>query len=129
MQKTDLSRVVWKRNGKHGCRILRRRKQNCAVGNNNARTLSEEERQRVPILGSDLRLVWTAPTTTDRDRKELLRTLLEEVILNVERKDKERQADLTLRWRGGMITKLARRSISMIRVFSSTMAWATRFTA
>ena len=29
--------------------------------------------------------VWTAPTTTDRDRKELLRTLLEEVILSVER--------------------------------------------
>jgi hypothetical protein len=54
----------------------------------------------------DLRLVWTAPTTTDRDRKELLRTPLEEVILNVEHKEKESHADLTLRWRGGMITKL-----------------------
>ena len=48
--------------------------------------------------------MWSAPTTTDRDRKELLRTLLEEVILKVERK--ENHADLTLRWRGGMITKL-----------------------
>jgi transposase len=48
--------------------------------------------------------VWSASTTTDRDRKELLRTLLEEVILKVERK--ENHADLTLRWRGGMITKL-----------------------
>ena len=68
------------------------------------RTLTEEERKKLNTLGSDLRLVWTAPTTTDRDRKELLRTLLEEVILNVERK--ENRADLTLRWRGGMITKL-----------------------
>ena len=59
---------------------------------------------RINILGSDLRLVWIAPTTTDRDRKELLRTLLEEVILKVERK--ENRANLTLRWRGGMITKL-----------------------
>ncbi|HEX8799239.1 MAG TPA: hypothetical protein VF772_11525, partial [Terriglobales bacterium] len=70
------------------------------------RTLTAEERQRINTLGSDLRLVWTAPTTTDRDRKELLRTLLEEVILKVERKHKESHADLTLRWRGGMITKL-----------------------
>jgi DNA invertase Pin-like site-specific DNA recombinase len=70
------------------------------------RTLTEKERQRINTFGADLRLVWTAPTTTDRDRKELLRTLLEEVILNVERKDKESHADLTLRWRGGMITKL-----------------------
>src|SRR5215468_4693386 len=43
------------------------------------RTLTAEEQQRINLLGSDLRLVWTAPTTTDRDRKELLRTLLEEV--------------------------------------------------
>ncbi len=68
------------------------------------RSLTEKERERIKTLGSDLRLVWTAPTTTDRDRKELLRSLLEEVILNVKRK--ENHADLTLRWRGGMITKL-----------------------
>jgi hypothetical protein len=68
------------------------------------RALTEEEHKRIKTLGSDLQLVWTAPTTTDRDRKELLRTLLEEVILKVERK--ESHADLTLRWRGGMTTKL-----------------------
>src|ERR1700730_11215622 len=68
------------------------------------RTLTEEERRKFNTLGSDLRLVWNAPTTADRDRKELLRTLLEEVILKVERK--ENHADLTLRWRGGMTTKL-----------------------
>jgi DNA invertase Pin-like site-specific DNA recombinase len=77
---------------------LHRRGQQCP------RRLTEDERQRVNTLGSDLRLVWTAPTTTDRDRKELLHTLLEEVIFKLERK--ENSADLTLRWRGGMITKL-----------------------
>jgi transposase len=77
---------------------LLRREQQCP------RTLTDEERQRIHHLGSDLRLVWTAPTTTDRDRKELLRTLLEEVILQVERQ--QSRADLTLRWRGGLITKL-----------------------
>jgi predicted DNA-binding transcriptional regulator AlpA len=41
---------------------------------------------------------------TDRDRKELLRTLLEEVILNLKRA--EGHAHMTLRWRGGAFTTL-----------------------
>ena len=48
--------------------------------------------------------MWRAPTTTDHDRKELLRTLLEEVILNLKRA--EGRAHLTLRWRGGAFTTL-----------------------
>jgi hypothetical protein len=48
--------------------------------------------------------VWTASTITDRDRKELLRTLLEEVILNLKRA--EGYAHLILRWRGGAFTTL-----------------------
>ena len=68
------------------------------------RTLSVEEKNRLRALGSDLRNVWTAPTTTDRDRKELLRTLLEEVIVAVYRS--EHRAHLTLRWRGGELTEI-----------------------
>src|SRR6266545_7209763 len=61
------------------------------------RTLSPEEKKKLRSLGSDLRQVWMAPTTTDRDRKELLRTLLEEVIVTVNKP--ERSAHLTLRWK------------------------------
>jgi DNA invertase Pin-like site-specific DNA recombinase/uncharacterized protein YndB with AHSA1/START domain/predicted DNA-binding transcriptional regulator AlpA len=68
------------------------------------RTLSLEEKSRLRVLGSDLHKVWTAPTTTDRDRKELLRTLLEEVIVAVYRS--EHRARLTLRWRGGELTEI-----------------------
>jgi DNA invertase Pin-like site-specific DNA recombinase/predicted DNA-binding transcriptional regulator AlpA/uncharacterized protein YndB with AHSA1/START domain len=67
-------------------------------------TLSPEQLQRMQRLCSDLRQVWSAPTTTDRDRKELLRTLLEEVIFDLKRA--EGMAHLTLRWRGGAITLL-----------------------
>ena len=67
-------------------------------------TLSEEEKERIHSLGTDLHKVWTAPTTTDRDRKELLRRLLEEVMITVDRP--ERRAHLTLRWRGGTLTEL-----------------------
>ena len=68
------------------------------------RILTPEERGSILSLGKDLGRVWSAPTTTDRDRKELVRTLLEEVIVNVKREDE--QAHLTLRWRGGLITEL-----------------------
>ncbi len=68
------------------------------------RTLSPLERERIEALGGDLGSVWSAPTTTDRDRKELLRTLLEEVIIAVNRE--QASAHLTLRWRGGLITEI-----------------------
>jgi DNA invertase Pin-like site-specific DNA recombinase/predicted DNA-binding transcriptional regulator AlpA len=67
-------------------------------------SLTPEQLKRMQILGSDIRQVWAATTTTDRDRKELLRTLLEEVALNLKRA--EGHAHLTLRWRGGAITTL-----------------------
>jgi DNA invertase Pin-like site-specific DNA recombinase len=66
------------------------------------RALSPAQRQRLAALGADLQTVWAAPTTTARDRKELLRTVLEEVIITVERAAS--RAQLTLRWRGGTVT-------------------------
>jgi hypothetical protein len=69
------------------------------------RTLTPSERDQLLALGADLGRVWSAPTTTDRDRKQLLRCLIEEVILAVARE--QRQATVTLRWRGGALTELA----------------------
>jgi len=68
------------------------------------RSLSDAERQALLTLGGDLRRVWAAPSTTDRDRKELLRTLLEEVTIVVERA--EYRARLAIRWQSGDITRL-----------------------
>ena len=68
------------------------------------RTLTAAERAAIGARGGDLARVWSAPTTTDRDRKELLGTLLEEVIVNLDRD--AAQAHLTMRWRGGAISQL-----------------------
>ncbi|KPK36809.1 MAG: resolvase [Gammaproteobacteria bacterium SG8_47] len=68
------------------------------------RPLSGQERDSILSLGKDLEAVWSAPTTSDRDRKELLRTLLEEVTLSVERE--KSNAHLVLRWRGGLLSEL-----------------------
>ena len=67
-------------------------------------TLSQRERELIDTLGRDLKLVWSAPTTTDRDRKELLQLLLEEVIVTLTQ-DKT-TAHLLMRWRGGATTDL-----------------------
>jgi DNA invertase Pin-like site-specific DNA recombinase len=68
------------------------------------RVLGPAEAQRLRALGGDLRRVWNAPTTTARDKKELLRALLEDVTIAVERDDD--RAHLVLRWRGGTFTEL-----------------------
>jgi hypothetical protein len=69
------------------------------------RVLGQEEREHLLALGADLVTVWQAPTTTSRDRKELLRALIEEVIVTVNR-DKA-AAHVTLRWKGGALIDLA----------------------
>lgn len=68
------------------------------------RSLTGEERDSILAFGKDLKRVWSAPTTSDRDRKELLRTLLDDVTLKVERENSN--AHLTLRWRGGLFSEI-----------------------
>lgn len=67
-------------------------------------TLSDDERAAILALGDDLAQVWDAPTTTDKDRKQLLRSLLDEVNLTVHRDTDGGRADLIMRWKGGAIT-------------------------
>jgi len=68
--------------------------------------LTDEQREHLRTLGQDLQQVWDAATTTDRDRKELLNLLLEEVNIRLEKSDTQSAAHLVLRWRGGAIEEL-----------------------
>ena len=95
------------------------------------RALSAEDRRRLLALGADLQTVWEAATTTARDRKELLRTLLEEVIVTVFKA--EQRACLTLRWRGGSLTDidldLPRQKPAIVRTDEDTIALVRRLAA
>jgi len=66
--------------------------------------LNDKQREQIRALGSDLKTVWDAPTTTDRDRKELLRSLLEEVKINV--LSDESKAHLIMRWKTSAVSEL-----------------------
>jgi DNA invertase Pin-like site-specific DNA recombinase len=62
-------------------------------------TLSTADRDAIMALASDLPALWAAETTTDADRKELLRTLIEKITVAVVG-DSE-LVDVTITWAGG----------------------------
>jgi DNA invertase Pin-like site-specific DNA recombinase len=61
--------------------------------------LSPEERARLTTLASDIPALWSAPGTTNSDRKQIVRCLVERVTVDV-RSDSE-FAGVTIHWAGG----------------------------
>jgi DNA invertase Pin-like site-specific DNA recombinase len=93
------------------------------------KTLTAAERTAILALGDNLGQVWDAPTTTSKDRKQLLRTLLEEVNITARREDPDPHASLVLRWKGGAISELTvplRRPQPKIRTDEDTIALIRR---
>jgi DNA invertase Pin-like site-specific DNA recombinase len=63
------------------------------------RTLTAAERDQIRALAADLPAVWDAPTTTDADRKQLIRHLVERVRVTV--LGTSEKADVEVTWAGG----------------------------
>jgi DNA invertase Pin-like site-specific DNA recombinase len=67
------------------------------------RQLSPAERARVLALAADIPTLWHSSQTTAADRKEIVRLLVERVVVHV-RADSERAA-VEIAWRGGLTTR------------------------
>jgi DNA invertase Pin-like site-specific DNA recombinase len=66
--------------------------------------LTADERAAISSLSQDLPAIWAAPTTTNQDRKQLLRHAIECVQLDgVSHAEK---IEVQIRWRSGVITRL-----------------------
>jgi DNA invertase Pin-like site-specific DNA recombinase len=65
--------------------------------------LSAEERARIMALSSHLPELWHASGTTNRDRKEIIRHLVEKVVVLVKR-DSE-YVEVTIHWQGGFTSQ------------------------
>ncbi|MEJ2229400.1 MAG: recombinase family protein [Alphaproteobacteria bacterium] len=63
------------------------------------RTITTEQKQQILQLASNFPRLWTAPTTTARDRKRMLRLLIKDI--TVVRGPEPRQLRLQIRWQGG----------------------------
>jgi DNA invertase Pin-like site-specific DNA recombinase len=97
------------------------------------KTLTPQEKSVILALGDDLAAAWSAPTTTDKDRKQLLRSLLDEVNIKVHRDTTDAHAELLLRWKGGAITDLPvpikRKPINRLRTDEDTVDLVRRLAA
>lgn len=67
------------------------------------RVLSEEERAAIRRLALDIPALWAAPTTTALDRKELIRQVVERVVVNIQ--GKSEQVQVRIEWVGGGTTE------------------------
>ena len=67
------------------------------------RQLTEEERQRIEALARDIPALWQAPETTAAQRKEIVRLLVERVVVQVQATSE--RVGVTIRWRGGQATE------------------------
>jgi DNA invertase Pin-like site-specific DNA recombinase len=65
--------------------------------------LTHEERARIAALSSDLPALWHASGTTHRDRKEIVRHLVEKVVVHV--KKESEYVDVMIHWRGGFVSQ------------------------
>jgi hypothetical protein len=65
--------------------------------------LSQQERSRIAALSSDLPALWHDPGTTHRDRKEIIRHLVEKVV--VHGKSDSEYVDVTIHWQGGFLSQ------------------------
>jgi DNA invertase Pin-like site-specific DNA recombinase len=67
------------------------------------RQLGTDERARILALSRDIPALWNAPGTSNGDRKEIIRLLVERVVVQV-RQDSE-HVDATIHWRGGFVSQ------------------------
>ena len=104
-QKTGWSPAAWKPNGKPRCAAQDAeaeldRRETARPGR-----LTAPANAPILALGDDLPALWAAPSTTDRDRKELLHALLDDVVITADAAS--RTARLVLHWKGGLISEIS----------------------
>ena len=63
------------------------------------RTITADQKQQIIKLASDFPRLWTASTTTARDRKRMLRLLIKDI--TVEKGPEPKRLRLQIRWQGG----------------------------
>jgi predicted DNA-binding transcriptional regulator AlpA len=93
--------------------------------------LTDQERRALTRLARDLPKLWAAESTGDRDRKELLRTLVSEIVVTVRRP--ENIADVEVFWEGGarseLSVRLIRRGGESLRTAEDTIELIRRLAA
>lgn len=103
--------------------VARERRTLAALEHARPAPLSPQERDSLTRLARDLPKLWAAKTTVARDRKELLRTLVSEIVVTVRRP--ENIAEVEILWEGGarstLTVRLIRRGGESLRTDEDTI--------
>lgn len=74
-------------------------------------TLTEEERLKITTLANDIRSLWTSESTSGKDRQDLVRILIERIVVDVV--DATERLSVTVHWAGGYTSQHeTRRTVS-----------------
>jgi DNA invertase Pin-like site-specific DNA recombinase len=88
-------------------------------------TFTQADREAIVALGSDLPTLWHAPTTTSAERKQMLRLVIREVI--VDSKRVEGQVWVQINWQTGAQEQFwYQRRVNSYAVFTGTQALEQR---
>ena len=68
-------------------------------------SLTDSARQAIRQLATDIPALWSAPTTTDAQRKEIIRQVIDRVVIEVE--GNSERVQLSIEWMGGSSTPLS----------------------
>jgi DNA invertase Pin-like site-specific DNA recombinase len=79
------------------------RQEYAALPTRTVRPVTPDERQAILALAQDVPQLWSAPTTTNQQRKQLLRLLIKDVTLTKQGK----QIQIGVRWQTGALTPLS----------------------
>jgi DNA invertase Pin-like site-specific DNA recombinase len=61
--------------------------------------VTEAERRRITALAENIPALWDAPSTSNADRKEIIRCLVDQVVVCVQQNTEH--CDVTIHWKGG----------------------------
>jgi DNA invertase Pin-like site-specific DNA recombinase len=74
-------------------------------------TLTQEEREKITTLANNFRSLWSNETTSSKDRQDLVRILIERIVVEVV--DGTERLSVTVHWAGGYISRHeTRRTVS-----------------
>jgi hypothetical protein len=65
--------------------------------------LSAADRQQIVALSADIPMLWTSPSTTVADRQEVIRQLVDKVVIHAQ--GKTEIVDVTIHWIGGYVSQ------------------------
>jgi DNA invertase Pin-like site-specific DNA recombinase/DNA-binding transcriptional MerR regulator len=89
--------------------------------------LTEEERDRITALSQSIPELWNAPSTTNADRKAIIRCVVDHVVVHVVADSNQAQAEI--HWQGGFLSRVPlQRSVKTYREMDNYEQFLERIT-